>query len=308
MLILFGFMLFGAPLFLGVACWMLWTGSITATAIVCLFVLGAFLPRRVHAWSWFILHNPLWPGWRQYFGFQVYKRAGADWPADQRYLLVEEPHGYFPMGQWLSQSVSAQLFPGLRCVKGGGASVLTHIPLVRHVYGWMGIISAGRQSLAHAFQQGYNVCIIPGGIAEMFLVSPNEENLFLQRRRGFIKLALQTGAALVPIYHLGNTVLFSQPRSGAWHYLARLSRALRISLIVIKGRFGLPLPYQERIVMLIGEPIPTVQTENPSSDVIEELHAKFMAEMESLYYQGRCLRPGWADRPLNEMGTRSKDE
>ena len=41
------------------------------------------------------------------------------------------------------------------------------------------------------------------GIAELFLVSQNEEKLFARKRKGFIKLALRTGAEIVPAYFMG---------------------------------------------------------------------------------------------------------
>ena len=37
---------------------------------------------------------------------------------EQKYLFTEFPHGVFPMGQWLSQSISELIAPGNRYCKG----------------------------------------------------------------------------------------------------------------------------------------------------------------------------------------------
>ena len=47
------------------------------------------------------------------------------------------------------------------------------------MYGWMGVISACKPSIIEALKV-YNVCIVPGGIAEMFLSTPKEERVFLK--------------------------------------------------------------------------------------------------------------------------------
>ena len=35
------------------------------------------------------------------------------------------------------------------------------------------------------------MAIIPGGIAEMFIISEDDENIYLKARKGFVKAAIQ---------------------------------------------------------------------------------------------------------------------
>jgi 2-acylglycerol O-acyltransferase 2 len=77
-------------------------------------------------------------------------------------------------------------------------------------------------------------------------------------RKGFIKLALESGADVIPVYLLGNTAVlqvFKHP------LLVKVSRTLGASLTLFWGRWGLPLPMPDRLVYLRGSPLgmPKVQ-------------------------------------------------
>ena len=47
--------------------------------------------------------------------------------------------------------------------------------------------------------------LYPGGISELFLCDEKEERLFVKKRKGFIKVALQSGVDVIPVYLFGNT-------------------------------------------------------------------------------------------------------
>lgn len=49
-------------------------------------------------------------------------------------------------------------------------------------------------------KKGAEGCVVlyVGGVAELFLSCENEEKLYLKKRKGFIKLALQQGVDIVP--------------------------------------------------------------------------------------------------------------
>jgi diacylglycerol O-acyltransferase 2, plant len=53
--------------------------------------------------------------------------------------------------------------------------------------------------------RGQTVAVHVGGIAEMFESHPDKEVIFLKRRRGFVKAAIQYGVPIIPMYHFGNS-------------------------------------------------------------------------------------------------------
>jgi hypothetical protein len=50
-----------------------------------------------------------------------------------------------------------------------------------------------------------SVGLMAGGIAEIFLSSTHKEIIYIKKRTGFVKLALQQGTPLIPVYYFGNT-------------------------------------------------------------------------------------------------------
>lgn len=53
--------------------------------------------------------------------------------------------------------------------------------------------------------------LVVGGAAESLHCRPNNFQLVLKKRKGFCKIALETGASLVPVLHFGELDLFDQP-------------------------------------------------------------------------------------------------
>lgn len=50
--------------------------------------------------------------------------------------------------------------------------------------------------------------LVPGGIAEMFLWEEHREVIKIKERKGFVRIAVEQGVPLVPVYHFGNSRLF----------------------------------------------------------------------------------------------------
>jgi hypothetical protein len=57
---------------------------------------------------------------------------------------------------------------------------------------------------------GYNLSLLPGGSDEMLESCEEKEVVFLKARKGFIRLAIETGAQIVPVYAFGVNDLYSQ--------------------------------------------------------------------------------------------------
>ena len=77
---------------------------------------------------------------------------------------------------------------------------------------------------------------------------------YLKKRKGFARVAGETGAQLVPSYVFGQTQFFNQLSTSSG-LASRVSRALRMSLTIFWGRFGLPIPFQAPVTMVFGRPL-----------------------------------------------------
>eukprot|EP00879_Flechtneria_rotunda_P005483 GHRR01005776.1.p1 GENE.GHRR01005776.1~~GHRR01005776.1.p1 ORF type:complete len:250 (+),score=65.05 GHRR01005776.1:1680-2429(+) len=241
------------------------------------------------------LSNPVWKAWRRYFRFSIV--FDANFPlAHKKYVIAEYPHGVFPLSQLIAVSLTDTVWPGHHTYS-LGADSLFHVPMWRHVMSWIGARPATATNFKQLLKKG-SVGLVPGGIAEMFMVEKDREVIKLLDRKGFVRIAIEEGADLLPCYHFGNSQLFQwKPKS--WEKLARRHR---VALGFMFGRWGLPfaLPWRIPLMMAVGAPILVKQTS--ASDpgfaaAVDEAHGKLVAATQQLYdkYKGVF---GWQDRPL----------
>eukprot|EP00873_Tetraselmis_striata_P020064 jgi/Tetstr1/440328/TSEL_028665.t1 len=232
--------------------------------------------------------------WREYFNFSYYMEGpGVD--QDKNYILAEFPHGAFPMGPLIAAgAVSECLYRS--DIYGLGASVLFWIPGYYHFMTWIGVQPASKANFHRLLKRGW-VAVIVGGIAEMFMMREDREQIYLRRRKGIVRMAVETGHDIVPIYHFGNTSVLSF--GPAW--LKNLSRRLRASVGLMYGRCGLPIPRPAPIMMACGLPVPAgpgLPKDHPDFDAtVDKVHQQLVDAMQQLYDNHKAMY-GWADKPL----------
>jgi 2-acylglycerol O-acyltransferase 2 len=156
------------------------------------------------------------------------------------YLIPAQPHGVLSFCGICSAVSSPEFIP---LFKSAVASAVLSIPIIKHVMGLFGLCDASKATLRKELKSS-SVVLYVGGIAELFLSSPTEERLFLYHRKGFIKLALTEGVDVVPIYCFGNTSILTIVKTG---FLAQLSRKMQVSFTYFWGKFGLPIPRDEKV-------------------------------------------------------------
>eukprot|EP01089_Gocevia_fonbrunei_P019045 TRINITY_DN6601_c0_g1_i1.p1 TRINITY_DN6601_c0_g1~~TRINITY_DN6601_c0_g1_i1.p1 ORF type:complete len:387 (+),score=25.70 TRINITY_DN6601_c0_g1_i1:160-1320(+) len=278
-------------------------GSLFSIAIICVLFSTCFYPSKI-LWHDFV-NLSLWRSLREYFSFRViiegakFDNQGKiqiDWynpnidTNKKQYLFVEFPHGVIPFGFILRITISHLILPGLR-IEQVIASTLLMVPIISHLCRWLGAHPATKKEINSIIDRGSSVSLLPGGVAEIFLSSKETEKIFLKNRKGFVKIALERGLSLVPVYHFGNTQLYD------YCGLSSLSRKVRISCLAFYGRFFSPIPYQHPIMMVVGRPIEVKRVENPTEAEVDDLHAKFVGELKNLFDKYKA-QFGWAHKEL----------
>ncbi|PFH31149.1 mono- or diacylglycerol acyltransferase [Besnoitia besnoiti] len=176
------------------------------------------------------------------------------------------------------------------------ASVVKHVPIWGHFACATGAQDATRSKLRKALaDHGESVVIVPGGIAEMYSISPNKECLHLIERKGLLKLALETGAEIVPIYCFGNTETFRLARGSSM--LQPLGRLFRAALLVFYGRFGLPISFEVPLLYVFGKALRLPKIRHPSSQDIDAAQKQFLAEVHRIFHTYKGLY-GWQHKTL----------
>lgn len=120
----------------------------------------------------------------------------------------------------------------------------------------------------------------------MFLSAPGKHDVVFKNRRGLVRLSLETGANICPLYVFGGTDFFENLATSDG-FFSNLSRKFRAGMTVFWGQFGLPfLPFTPKVTFAIGDPLPVEKWtgEGPvPEEKIEELHAMYMTALTSMF-------------------------
>jgi hypothetical protein len=184
------------------------------------------------------------------------------------------------------------------------ANAALRVPGFKQVLGSIGAIDASPKTARKALEEWpYTIGISTGGVAEVFETNAGDECILLKERIGLVKLAIRTGADLVPCYLFGNTKLLScwsgEGIPGGRTVLEKISRKIGFALIIIHGRFGLPIPFRIPVLGVLGKPIPTFQIkcEDPTMEQILQIQGLLLAEMDEIFEKYKGLY-GWEDKRL----------
>lgn len=179
-----------------------------------------------------------------------------------------------------------------------------HYPIQREILLNCGFCSASENALTTLLNQSNNpndetnrdgytsngVGLIVGGVPEAFHTYPNSYKCYLKKRRGFVRVALQTGATLVPAISYGENNVYDivQYNSGSCLRMIQdtFKRLANIKHFVGSGifqfKFGL-LPKRHPITIVIGAPIHLRKTTNPGKDEINQIHKYFCKQLNQLF-------------------------
>ncbi|XP_071067563.1 2-acylglycerol O-acyltransferase 2-B-like [Dasypus novemcinctus] len=251
-----------------------------AWALALLYLLWLFRDRhtpgaggRRSAWvgDWTV-----WRHFRDYFPISLVKTAELD--LSRNYLLGFHPHRVLMIGAFGNFCTEASGFwrlPGLRphllCLLAPSCTHRRPPPLpqrpTRHPTPCTptrtpGLVSSGKASVAYLLSLpggGQVVVLAVGGPLEALEANPGALSLRIHNQKGLVKLELEHGASLVPVFSLGENQLFRQVPTPPGSRERRAQEALRelrgVALPLFYGRRGLLLPFRSP-VHTVGEPRP----------------------------------------------------
>lgn len=242
----------------------------------------------------------VWKYFREYFPITLVKTVDLD--PGLNYLFGFHPHGVLVAGAFGNFCTEAcgfsELFPGLT------PSLLMlpfwfRVPFFRDYIMSGGLVSSEKASMSNLLSRpggGAVAVVAVGGAPESLEARPGALTLQLLQRKGFVKLALKHGAALVPVFSFGENELFDQMENPVGSALRRvqdrLQRIMGVALPLFHARgvfqysFGL-LPYRKPIHTVVGRPIRVDLNPSPSKDDIESLHRRYIEGLNQLFEENK---------------------
>ncbi|EMP40046.1 Diacylglycerol O-acyltransferase 2 [Chelonia mydas] len=140
------------------------------------------------------------------------------------YIIGAHPHGILCVGafcNFITESTGfSEKFPGIRPFLATLAGNF-RLPVFREYLMSGGLCPVTRQAIGYLLSQngsGNAVAVVIGGAAESLSCQPGITTLILKNRKGFVRMALQHGAHLVPAFSFGENDLFRQVvfEEGSW--------------------------------------------------------------------------------------------
>nr|OQO20093.1 hypothetical protein B0A51_13926 [Rachicladosporium sp. CCFEE 5018] len=242
-------------------------------------------------------YSKIWSLFASYFPARLHRTVELE--PTRKYIFGYHPHGIISHGAFAAFATEAlgfhQLFPGIT------NTLLTldtnfRIPLYRDYALRMGLASVSRESCENILSKGgpngegmgRAITIVVGGARESLDAKPGTLRLVLKRRKGFVKLAIRSGADLCPVLAFGENDVYEQVDSTAHPYLHRFQLLVKkfagftVPLFHARGIFNYDvgmMPYRRPINVVVGRPIEILQSKTPDPAYVDQIHQRYQDEL-----------------------------
>ncbi|EXJ65383.1 hypothetical protein A1O7_01724 [Cladophialophora yegresii CBS 114405] len=249
--------------------------------------------------------SKFWSAFASYFPARLHRTVELE--PTRKYIFGYHPHGIISHGAFAAFATEAlgfsELYPGIT------NTLLTldanfRVPLYRDYALALGLASVSRESIENILSKGGRngegmgraVTIVIGGARESLDAQPHSLRLVLKSRKGFVKLAIRTGADLVPVLAFGENELYDQvdsvehPWIHKFQMLVKKAMGFTIPLFHARGIFNYDvglLPYRRAINIVVGRPIKVVQQGGKDGKVdekyLDQVHQEYVDELVRLW-------------------------
>lgn len=216
-----------------------------------------------------------------YFRYEVVGLENI--PEKGRAVLVSN-HGILPVDALLlNYSIKATLG---RWARGLTDRRIFRIPVLRQFFMDLGIVLADPATGKALLEREEIVYIMPGGAKEAFKPSRDRYRLMWERRKGFVRLAMQARAPIVPAVCIGIDETYHVLLEGyqlSEKYFGK-EAFLPVTLPVGLG----PLPMPVKLTHYVGKPIRSRYRPEDADDPrkVSRLHRRVMESMQALMERG----------------------
>jgi len=218
---------------------------------------------------------------KAYFRYEVVGLENV--PATGRAVLVSN-HGILPVdGLLLNYAIKASLG---RWARGLTDRRIFRIPVLRQFFMDLGVVLANPATGRALLEREEIVYIMPGGAREAFKPSRDRYRLMWERRKGFVQLAMQTGAPIVPAVCIGIDETYHVLLEGYQLSEKLFGRGAFLPVTVPVGLGPLPMPV--KLTHYVGRPLRFRYRPEDAQDPrkVSRLHRRVLDSMQALMDRG----------------------
>lgn len=204
-------------------------------------------------------------------------------PDDKGYIFAIHPHGrMFYSNALFSQCHEIWRAP-LKLTHGDlfqtAAGGFFNMPIFRNWFYAIGAMPASKQNIVEKLRNKDHVTIAVGGVREVILGTQDDaDKLFLKRRRGFLQIAMDEGAGVVPVYAFNENQLFKHDSRAVLNFWESVNKYVKIGVPFMRGMYNLPMPYRKEILLVFGDALFAREGES-----IEEFHKRYIESVRQLF-------------------------
>jgi hypothetical protein len=229
---------------------------------------------------------------------------------DQRYLFCCHPHSVLADG-W--HSVIARNLDSFETgVPGIGrtlhlcfAPIIQHVPVHQEMYRDR-CGDADKKSIMNVWKTGADPALIPGGFAESVFANASDtehEYSYIKDRKGFVRIAIEAGADMVPLYTFRSSRMYYNPGYlRGWR--ARFSQQYYIGLVPFVGWLGTSMPLTDKTTTFV---MPPFESSKYSLEQLDAAHAAYLEHLKYHFDENKA-RYGMRDVELVFVGNDWEDD
>jgi 1-acyl-sn-glycerol-3-phosphate acyltransferase len=185
------------------------------------------------------------------------------------------------------------------------SGAIFQLPIMKHVITWLGSYPVDKKTFRDRLKKNEACAFIPGGVQEVTLMDPKKPEeivLYLKNRKGFVKLALERGVPIVPVFffHMDGSYGYFVPRG---KLVTKFARKIGFLPLFFYGRWKIPfgIPYPKKIHVVFGQPINVpCEENNVSNESVDKYHKEFVNSLVQLFEKHK-VSEGYGSRSLKIM-------
>ncbi|CAI5964206.1 unnamed protein product [Closterium sp. NIES-65] len=162
---------------------------------------------------------------------------------------------------------------------GSAAGAFFVVPIVRNILNNLGLVSVDKPAIVRTLRNKNHVTITIGGVKEICLgTSPDYDTLYLMKRKGFIKVAMDEKVGIVPIYNFNENQIFRPEPHWFLAFWESVNNYVGLGVPGMRGYLQMPMPFRKELLFVVGKPLFT-----KDGEAVDEFHARYMDALKQLF-------------------------
>ncbi|CAI5948452.1 unnamed protein product [Closterium sp. NIES-65] len=171
----------------------------------------------------------------------------------------------------------------------GAAAGFYSVPVLRNLLYLLGTMPASESNIRRELRKKNHMAIVIGGLKEVCLgTTSHTDKLYLMRRKGFARIAVQEKVGVIPIYCFNENQLFKHDPVWFLQFWEKVNRHVNIGVPFMRGAWNLTLPFRRDLLVVVGKPLFPEEGES-----VDDFHARYVTAITQLFhkYVGLSAQP-----------------